>query len=115
MLSRAEIVEGPGRTDCAGRSPFQERSRWGRTKEGLWRPSSWRPEDVLVIDSIGAASAGSITAPVASQILLEAKDPVTLLYQAWVVQDSIESMRAHDDDFPLNGAALDAVARASWA
>lgn len=68
-------------------------------------------EDLLVIDSIGSASAGSVTAVVAAQTLLQAKDPVTMMYQAWVVQDSFDEMRERKPDYPLNSGALTKVAQ----
>jgi predicted acylesterase/phospholipase RssA len=66
--------------------------------------------DVVVVDSIGAASAGSITAVLTAQTLLEAKDPITMMHAAWVERASFESMRERRNDYPLNQKALSDIA-----
>ncbi len=57
-------------------------------------------EDLVVVDSIAAASAGSITALLAARSLLRNVDPVTLLTKAWVELDSFNAMKTHSLDSP---------------
>jgi Patatin-like phospholipase len=66
-------------------------------------------EDVLVIDSIGAASAGSMTALMTAQVLLQGKDPVALMSSAWVDQASFGAMKG-TGDYPLSSDALTGIA-----
>ena len=66
-------------------------------------------EDVLVIDSIGAASAGSMTALMTAQVLLQGKDPVALMSAAWVDQASFGAMKGKGD-YPLSSDALTSIA-----
>src|SRR5664279_3662571 len=66
-------------------------------------------EDVLVIDSIGAASAGSMTALMTAQVLLQGKDPVALMSAAWVDQATFSAMKG-TGDYPLSSDALTGIA-----
>lgn len=66
--------------------------------------------DLVVVDSIGAASAGSITAVLTGQTLLCAKDPITMMHTAWVERASFEAMRERRNDYPLNQDALTKIA-----
>jgi predicted acylesterase/phospholipase RssA len=67
-------------------------------------------EDSMVIDSIGAASAGSITALLTSRALLRGVDPVDLMAEAWVQNVSLKALRSKSDDWPLSSAALTTMA-----
>jgi predicted acylesterase/phospholipase RssA len=67
-------------------------------------------EDKVVVDSIGGASAGSITAVLTSQVLLRGKDPVAVLADAWVSSASFKNMRTHSTDSPLSSTALNDIA-----
>ena len=70
-------------------------------------------EDLVVVDSIAAASAGSITALLAARSLLRNVDPVTLLTKAWVELDSFNAMKTHSLDSPLSGDSLSKIAAAT--
>lgn len=63
-------------------------------------------EEALVIDSIAAASAGSITALLTARSLLRGVDPVELLAAAWVENVSFEAMKTHSTASPLSSSAL---------
>jgi Patatin-like phospholipase len=68
-------------------------------------------DDVLLIDSIAAASAGSITGLLASRALLRGTDPVDLMRQAWVEQVSLAAMHTDSTDSPLSSNALTGIAQ----
>ena len=63
-------------------------------------------EDTLVIDTIAAASAGSITGLLAARALLRDVDPVKLLSEAWVTNVSFQAMKSRTTDSPLSSTAL---------
>jgi predicted acylesterase/phospholipase RssA len=67
-------------------------------------------EDTLVIDSIAAASAGSITGLLSARSLLRSVDPVDLLKAAWVENVSFKAMKTHSTQSPLSSAALSEMA-----
>jgi predicted acylesterase/phospholipase RssA len=67
-------------------------------------------EDIIVIDSIASASAGSITALLTARSLLRGVDPVKLLAAAWVENVSFEAMKTHSTESPLSSAALNEMA-----
>jgi len=54
------------------------------------------------LDAIGGASAGSMAGLLAARCLTGGFDPVYVMEQAWVVQDSIKLMRAHGNQSPLS-------------
>ena len=70
-------------------------------------------EDLVVVDSIAAASAGSITALLVARSLLRNVDPVTLLTKAWVELDSFNAMKTHSLDSPLSSDSLSKIAAAT--
>ena len=67
-------------------------------------------EDTLVIDSIAAASAGSITGLLTARSLLRGVDPVKLMAAAWVENVSFDAMKTHSTDSPLSSSALTGMA-----
>jgi len=67
-------------------------------------------EETIVVDSIAAASAGSITGLLTARALLRGVDPVTLLSDAWVRNVSFHAMRTHSTASPLSSTALTAMA-----
>lgn len=67
-------------------------------------------EQVVVIDSMASASAGSITGLLSARALLRAADPIKLLTRAWVEGVSLEALKTHSTDSPLSGEALSAIA-----
>jgi predicted acylesterase/phospholipase RssA len=67
-------------------------------------------EETLVIDSIAAASAGSITALLTARALLRGVDPVNLLAAAWVDNVSFKAMRTSSTASPLSSGALSEMA-----
>ena len=61
----------------------------------------------ILVDAIGAASAGSITAVATARVLTGGLDPVWVMQQAWVVQDSLQALlKKADEDAPLSMAGL---------
>ena len=56
----------------------------------------------LRIDAIGGASAGSITGMLAARCLLEGLDPVHVMSESCVRQDSLIAMRTRDKHAPLS-------------
>jgi hypothetical protein len=69
-------------------------------------------EDTLVIDTIAAASAGSITGLLTARSLLRDVDPVKLLSEAWVANVSFQAMRCTTTESPLSSTALNDMANA---
>ncbi len=69
-------------------------------------------EEVLVIDTIAAASAGSITGLLTARSLLRDVDPVKLLSEAWVTNVSFEAMKCTTTASPLSSTALSDMADA---
>src|ERR1700690_3731221 len=69
-------------------------------------------EDTLVIDTIAAASAGSITGLLTARALLRDVDPVKLLSEAWVTNVSFQAMKSRTTDSPLSSTALSNMASA---
>jgi predicted acylesterase/phospholipase RssA len=67
-------------------------------------------EDVLLIDSIASASAGSITALLTARSLLRSVDPVELLSAAWVENVSFKAMKTRSTESPLSSGALSEMA-----
>ncbi len=67
-------------------------------------------EETMVIDSIAAASAGSITALLTARSLLRSVDPVKLLTAAWVENVSFQAMKTNSTDAPLSSDALTEMA-----
>ncbi len=67
-------------------------------------------EDVVVIDSIASASAGSITGLLTARSLLRDVDGVDLMSAAWVENVSFKAMTTHSTDSPLSSAALTQMA-----
>jgi len=63
-------------------------------------------EETMVIDSIAAASAGSITALLTARSLLRSVDPVELLTSAWVENVSFQAMKTDSTEAPLSSDAL---------
>ncbi|MGH8995112.1 MAG: patatin-like phospholipase family protein [Acidimicrobiales bacterium] len=68
------------------------------------------PTDTVVVDTIGAASAGSITGLLAARGLLRRVDPFTLLSDAWVNNVSFKALKTHKTASPLSADALNAMA-----
>jgi predicted acylesterase/phospholipase RssA len=68
------------------------------------------PADTVVVDTIGAASAGSITGLLTARGLLRRVDPLTLLSDAWVNNVSFKALKTHQTASPLSAAALTAMA-----
>jgi predicted acylesterase/phospholipase RssA len=67
-------------------------------------------EETILIDSIAAASAGSITALLTARSLLRSVDPVNLLKAAWVENVSFQAMKTDSTDAPLSSGALTEMA-----
>ena len=67
-------------------------------------------DQVVVVDSIASASAGSITGLLSARALLRGADPVKLLAGAWVQGVSLEALKTRSTDSPLSGEALSALA-----
>jgi len=69
-------------------------------------------ENPLRVDAIGAASAGSITAVAVARILTAGLEPVWVMEQAWVQQDSLDALLKDEGlDAPLSMKGLDAMAQ----
>jgi Patatin-like phospholipase len=68
------------------------------------------PPDTVVVDTLGAASAGSITGLLTARALLRRVDPFTLLSDAWVNNVSFKALKTHRTASPLSAAALSAMA-----
>lgn len=64
----------------------------------------------VVIDAMGGASAGSITAMLAARTLHAGLDPVHVMAESWVRRDSLAALRTKDKHAPLSVDALRAVA-----
>src|SRR3954454_14420525 len=64
----------------------------------------------LVVDAIASASAGSITAVVASRALLTGADPFKLMAATWVELPALEELASHDPISPLSMGHLQEVA-----
>src|SRR5580704_13333546 len=60
----------------------------------------------VVVDSIGSASAGSITGLLAARCLAAGADPVRVMKEAWVDLDSLKALKTHDLAAPLSAHAL---------
>jgi hypothetical protein len=69
-------------------------------------------EDVLVIDSIATAAAGSITGLLAARSLLDGVDAVKLLASAWAEKHPVRALEAESTEPQLLPDALNAVAAA---
>jgi predicted acylesterase/phospholipase RssA len=67
-------------------------------------------EDVLLVDTIASASAGSITAMLVARALLRRADPIALLTKTWVELATIKSVKTHSTEAPLSGKAVSAMA-----
>jgi hypothetical protein len=59
-------------------------------------------EGELAVDAIASASAGSITAVVASRALLRGADPFKLMVATWVDLPSLDHLETHDPISPLS-------------
>src|SRR5271166_202035 len=68
-------------------------------------------EEVLVIDAIASASAGSVSAVLVARSLLRGVDPVGLLAAVWVGQVSMAALKTHSSKSPLSPTALTTIAR----
>jgi hypothetical protein len=71
------------------------------------------PEDgdrPVIVDAMGGASAGSMTALLSAWVLLEGADPVELMHEAWVTGDAMDVLRAHDTSAPLSADELKKLA-----
>jgi predicted acylesterase/phospholipase RssA len=66
------------------------------------RPLCAGDDPAIRLDAIGGASAGSMAGLLAARCLTAGYDPVYVMEQAWVVQDSIKKMRAHNSQAPLS-------------
>lgn len=67
-------------------------------------------EDVVVVDSIAGASAGSMTAVLTAQTLLSGRDPVAMMSQAWVEDVSYDAMKTSDTGSLLSSSVLTEIA-----
>ena len=67
-------------------------------------------EENILIDSIAAASAGSITALLTARALLRGCNPTDLLKAAWVESASLDKMKTRSTQSPLSSGALVAMA-----
>lgn len=65
----------------------------------------------VYVDVLGGASAGSICALLAAWCLRSGLDPVAVFREAWVERADMASLRRGARTAPLNGAALDTIAR----
>src|SRR4051812_17224884 len=65
----------------------------------------------LVVDAMASASAGSITAVVASRALLTGADPFKLMTATWVDLPALEELATHDPISPLSMEHLQEVAQ----
>jgi len=63
-------------------------------------------EGAVVVDSIASASAGSITALLATRCLLRGADPVDLMADAWVTLPSLGNLKTNEPTSPLSMEAL---------
>src|SRR5436309_16063531 len=61
----------------------------------------------LAIDAMASASAGSITAVVASRALLRGADPFKLMAATWVDLPSLELLKTHGTASPLSMQELE--------
>ena len=68
-------------------------------------------EEILTIDSIASASAGSITGLLTARSLLGGVDPVRLLAAAWVENVSFNAMKTRSTRAPLSSEALAIMAK----
>ena len=66
------------------------------------RPLCAGDDPAIRLDAIGGASAGSMAGLLAARCLTAGYDPVYVMEQVWVVQDSIKKMRAHNSQAPLS-------------
>jgi predicted acylesterase/phospholipase RssA len=64
------------------------------------------PDPPIRIDAIAGASAGSITALLAARALLEGYDPIHVMMESWVRQDSLAALQTDDDHAPLSVEAI---------
>jgi predicted acylesterase/phospholipase RssA len=64
----------------------------------------------IVIDAIGGASAGSITAMLAARTLLEGFDPIHMMAESWVRRDSLAELSTRDKHAPLSVDSIRKVA-----
>jgi predicted acylesterase/phospholipase RssA len=64
------------------------------------------PAPPIRIDAIAGASAGSITALLAGRALLEGYDPVHVMMESWVRQDSLAALQTDDEHAPLSVEAI---------
>ena len=60
----------------------------------------------IVLDTVGATSAGALVALLATRSLLAGLDPVWVLYQAWVERASLGRLMSRRDDAPLSLQAV---------
>ncbi len=70
------------------------------------RPLSQGDDEEVVIDAIGGASAGSMTALLAARCLTGGYDPVPVMQEAWVTGDSIQHLLHNLGDSPLSADDL---------
>jgi predicted acylesterase/phospholipase RssA len=68
-------------------------------------------EAPMVIDTIGGASAGSITGLLTARAALEGLDPIWVMKEAWVDRADIRRMRTRDPHSPLSTEVLKGVAK----
>jgi predicted acylesterase/phospholipase RssA len=74
------------------------------------RPLCQGDDPAVRLDAIGGASAGSITGLLAARCLTEGLDPVRVMQEAWVRQDSMQHMLHGSQDAPLSPKVLRAMA-----
>ena len=70
-----------------------------------------RRRPVVVVDAMGAASAGALSALLATRCLMSGVDPVHVLHRAWVQEASWGRLRRGAHDAPLSLAAVERRAR----
>ena len=66
------------------------------------RPLAAGDNPAVVIDVMSGASAGSITALLAARALQQGHDPEAVMAGAWVKEDSLGALLAHNSDAPLS-------------
>lgn len=67
-------------------------------------------EECIALDTISAASAGSMTAVLAARALLGGADPVYFMEHAWVTDVSLRALRERRHDAPLSQRAVQRIA-----
>jgi predicted acylesterase/phospholipase RssA len=74
------------------------------------RPLCQGDDPDVRIDAVGGASAGAMTALLATRCLTGGLDPVALLQEAWVAGDSIQQLLHNTGDSPLSAEQLQRLA-----